>query len=263
MWLSVVLAIDERLDDVKRCVGSLRRVYGPDCPVALATYGGVEIGPQPKIRAYAEEQGLLYAEMDRQSFLTPDDSREWHSCEALARIQITRHFMTLGYEEIYIMHADVVILGNFREYYKAAITGAKWSFVGVLLRTGEPFEALTKKGSWAIYFEGNRARLSDLLVMYNVNFVQALYKEYETDAAIWKRWLSRFMLWSDLAQFDMARDWNEFKGFVILESDDVAPICHGSVLHDSRQKLPEGLENKTMSGQDMSIMQRNFERRTR
>jgi len=271
MWLNVILAIDERLEDVKRCVNSLREVYGRDCPIALATYGGREIKSQPRVNEYAKEQGMIHFEADRQSWLTPEDSREWHSCEALARIQITSYFMKLNYNEIYIMHADVVILGNFRPYYlvqalvlrHSAITGAKWSFVGVMLRASESLEDLSKKGSWRIYFEGNRARLSDLLIMYNAEFVKALYQEYTNDEGIWNKWLSRFMLWSDLAQFDMAKDWNGFKGCVIPENDDTLPICHETILHDSRQRLPEGIVNKTMSGQDQSIMQQNFERRAR
>jgi hypothetical protein len=261
MWINVVLAIDERLDDVKACVESLRKVYGLEAPVALATYGGAAVPFQPAVAAYAADQKILYYDSPRQDWLTEDDTKEWHASEALSRIQITKYFADLGYEETYIMHADVRILGNFRSLFLKEAQGA-WSFIAILLRAREPFEDLCDRGSWSLYFEGNPARLADILVRYNPEFVNRIYQEYRTTKGIWDMWLSNFMLWSDLTQFDLARLNFGFKGQFLPEKDDHFPMCWGTILHLARQTVPDCVSSEKRMGFDKAAILRNYERRT-
>jgi hypothetical protein len=260
MRINVVLAIDERMDDVRDCVESIRRVYGSQAPIALATYGGAGIGPQPVVAAYAAEQGFMYLDIPRHDFLTEDDTREWHACETLARIQITKKLLDMGYSEIYIMHADVRILGDFRRDFKWP--WGKWSFVAIMVRTRENFGELCRRGSWALYFERNPARLADILVRYNTAFVARVYAKYGDDKGLWEGWLSRFTLWGDLAQFDVARETEGFTGRCIVEENDSGVMCHGTVAHRPRQAVPVCLPERVRAGLDMDGVARNFERRT-
>lgn len=259
MRINVVLAVDERLEDVKACVTSLRAVYGPDAPIALATYGGREVKDQPETIRYAKEEEIQHYDAPRQTWLTEEDSKEWHASEALARIQITKHFADIGYREIYIMHADVRVLGNFRTHFLNRIRD-DCSFIAILLRAKESFESLCQKGSWALYFEDNSARLADILTAYNPEFVNELYIEYGGDQGIWNGYLSRFILWGDLAQFDIAREWHGFKGGYIQEDYDKGPMCGGTVLHVARQTIPQFISNKWI---DKEGMTKNYERRAR
>jgi len=260
MWLNVVLAIDERLEDVKRCVESLRKVYGQAVSIALATYGGHHILAQPLISAYADEQGFLYFDAPRQDWLTEEDSQEWQCSETLARIQITKHFMDWGYEEIYIMHSDVQIIGNFRRYFLKEAKG-QWSFIGNLIRAQESFKDLCERGSWGLWLEGNRARLADILTRYNPAFVARLYAEFGTVRGVWDLYLSKFTLWGDLAQFDVAREWHGFTGRYIQDKTDVTPLCFNTILHHARQNIPACMSEVTRKGIDRDGVLRNYERR--
>jgi len=260
MFLNVILAIDERLEDVKRCVKSLRAVYGPSVPIALVTYGGVAIGKQPAIEEYARIQGFQYVDIGRHKFLTLEDSAEWHACEVLARLQITKHFADLGYDEIYIMHADVTVEKDFRGIFAEKAVG-QWSFIAFLIRAVESFDILCQKGSWKLYFEGNRSRLADIIVRYNPSFVARVYAEYKDPAGIWENWLSKFTLWGDLAQFDVARKWNGFTGRYIPAKSDIAPLGGGSIIHSPREKIPDCLGKETHVGLDREGVRRNYERR--
>lgn len=235
--LNIVLAIDERLDDIKRCVDSLNKVY-PNEEIALATYGSVEVPEQPKVKDYAASMGFQYFDAPRQSYIPQE--KEWHCSETLARIQITKHFSSLGhYEQIYIMHSDVVIKGDFREYFNNLMYDNKWSFIGFLLRAEESFDSLKKKGSWALRLENNKARFADILTIYNPLFVFELYKEYGNDGGIWEGLLSKFTLWGDLAQFDLAREWHGYDGRCIKEHKNrYTGFCGGLVEHLERGRFP-------------------------
>jgi len=259
-WINVILAIDERMDDVRACVKSLREVYGPGVPIALATYGGTSVGQQPAVAKYAAENGFPYIDLPRHDFLTDEDRAEWHACEVLVRMQITKHFADLGIEEVYIMHADVRIFGNFRPCFHPS---GKWSFVAILLRAEERFSELVKKGSWSLYFESNPARLADILVRYNSAFVAQMYAKYGHSKGLWDKWISHYTLWGDLAQFDVARETEGFTGRYIQDLDDSGPICGGTVLHMARQAIPACLPEATRKGIDRAGMLKNYERRAR
>lgn len=260
MWINVVLAIDERIDDIKTCVDSLRHVYGSKAPIALATYGGVAVGPQPIVSEYAKAQGFLYFDAQRQLWLTEDDSQEWQCSETLARVQITKHFMDLGYDEIYIMHSDVKILGDFRTYFLREAKG-QWSFIGNLVRASESFEWLCNRGSWDLWFDKNKARLADVLSRYNSKFIEHLYDKFSDDKGIWDGYLSKFTLWGDLAQFDIAKGMDGFIGRYIKDHTDCTPLCFGTILHIARQSIPSCLTEKTRKGIDRPGMIRNRQRR--
>lgn len=264
--LNVILSIDERIDDVKNCVDSLRSVYGQGVKIALATYGGRYVKEQPLIIKYAIQEGFPYYSCPRQDWLTDDDIREWHCCETLARLQITKALSHLD-NEIYIMHADIEVLGNFRKHFllpilKGSVYEMNWSFVAILLRAKEEFLTLCGKGSWKLFFEANSARLSDIVTLYNPVFVKILYETYKDDKGIWDNLLSKFTLFSDLAQFDLARDWNGFTGCFITDKDDDKPICHNTIQHLARQRIPAFLPSSVHQGGVLSDMISNYERRT-
>jgi hypothetical protein len=256
---NVILSIDERLDDVKRCVESLRSVYGKDTRIALVTYGGKSVGKQPRVLHYALSEGLIYYSCDRHDWLTDEDRREWHACEILARMQITREFSKTD-SEIYIMHADVIVQKDFRSYFVEKCIG-KWSFVAILLRAKEDFKTLCDKGSWNIYFEGNKARLADIITLYNPEFVKEIYDTYGEDKDIWDKLLSKFTLAGDLAQFDLARERNGYTGRYIQEENDWNPMLSGAVVHKAREKMPEFLPPEERKGLTVGEMNQNFVRR--
>jgi hypothetical protein len=260
MWINVILSIDERLDDVQKCVESLRAIFGRNVPIALATYGGAAIGPQPAIKAYATAQRFQYIDIPRHDFLTEEDTKEWHSSETLARIQITQHFADMGYDEIYIMHSDVQARGDFRAEFQKKATGA-WSFIAIMVRAGEPFEELCKKGSWRLYFEDNRARLADILTRYNPAFVAQMYAKWGTTRGIWNNFLSKFTLWGDLAQFDLAREHLGFTGRHFEDKWGQGKMCHETIIHSPREMMPICLSEDTRRGTDKAGIRANYERR--
>ncbi len=261
-WINVILAIDERMDDVQACVESLCDIYGPDVPVALATYGAPSVKPQPGVAAYAAKNGFPYLDLPRHDFLTDEDRFEWQACEILVRMQITRHFANLGIDEVYIMHADVRAAGNFRARFLEKATG-KWSFIAILVRASETFESLCEKGSWGLYFEGNPARLADVLVRYSSSFVGQLYAENGTDLGVWENLLSKFTIWGDLAQFDLARERGGFTGRYLDGKSDYGAMCGGTVLHLPKQAIPGCLPDGTKKGTDKIGIRKNYERRVR
>jgi hypothetical protein len=261
-WVNVILAIDERMDDVRKCVASLRAVYGPGVPIALATYGAPSVKAQPGVAAYAAENGFTYVDLPRHDFLTDEDRSEWHACEILVRTEITSHFADQGIEEVYVMHADVRAIADFRARFQEKATG-RWSFIAIMVRASEPFEDLCERGSWGLYFEGNRARLADVLTRYSSSFVGQLYERYGTNLGIWENLLSKFTLWGDLAQFDMAREIMGFTGRCFVDKSDYGSLCHGTIVHSPKQAIPGCLPEDTKRGIDRAGILRNYERRAR
>ncbi|GEM_PF-7021274 len=135
--------------------------------------------------------------------------------------------------------------------------------MAILLRAQESFADLCEKGSWRLYFEGNRARLADILVRYNPAFVAQMCAKYGSFRGMWENWLSKFTLWGDLAQFDVARETEGFTGRYIQDKDDSGPICGGTVMHLARQAIPACLSKTMCRGIDREKMLKNYERRTR
>lgn len=256
----VIYAIDERILDVEKCIKSIKKVYGDNIEIALATYGGKNLRKQPIVSAYAIENNLHYYDMPRQTFITDDDAKEWHACETLARIETTKHFSDIGHKHIFTMHSDVLIKGLFAsEFYK--LMHGQWSFIGILLRADKDFATLCNKGSWQIRFENNRARLADIVTIYNPEFINALYREYGNTEGIYNNLLKKSTLWGDLAQFDLAREWQGFKGVYINEKDDLDIMCNSTIQHVARETIPGYLPSMVSRGATIDELKRNMERR--
>jgi len=261
MEINVILSIDERIEDIKRCVASLRKVY-PAVRIGLATYGGILIADQPIVKEYAREQGFIYFSAQRQTWLTEDDSREWQCSETLGRIQITKHFMDIGFDEIYTMHSDAVIVGDFRKHYLNKAVG-NWSFIALLVRAADLFETLCERGSWGLWFDENPARLADVVTRYNPEFVKKIYEMFLDDREIWDKWLSKYALWGDLTQFDIARNCFGFNAAYFTDKTDLSPLCFNTIHHIARQSVPACLSDGTKKGLDRDWVMRNYLRRVK
>ena len=218
----VICAIDSQLETTIKVAEQVEKI----CDVGIATYGNKFCEPSIILEKLAKDKGYKFFDSPRQEFIPVD--REFHCCEMIAYIGISKHFYK-EYEHVYIAHHDITIKENPLPNYEKEMIG-NWSFVAPLVKIGgEERKLLSLKeietlGGYEI--EESRSRLSHELLIFNKVFVDYLYNNYKTDEDLWE-FFKKYILFSDLSMFDFYPEWNGFKAKVI----DSCVIHGGDNLH--------------------------------
>lgn len=228
--VNVIYSIDSRVGDTVRCIDSLRAQYGKSVSIALATYGPVP--RQTRVADLAMREGFEYVRIVPHTFLSEHDLQEWHSCELLVRIQATRYFALMGYDEIYTMHSDAVISGDFRKHFRVvADRFPDFTFIAPLMRSDTPWGQI-RGSAWDVLLGPSRVRMGDIICQYSADAVNRLYERHQDAEGIWRAELKTLPLFSDCAQIDFAMRGGYSVGYDNQSDDN---LIYGTVRHLSRE----------------------------
>ena len=105
----VVLGVDRHLSRIRKCISTIKLVYKDRVDIGVATFGNEALEPSVEIEKFCEEEELAFFDSERQNFLNASESnamqhgfvgtdREFHVCEMIGNIAVSKHFYDLGYK---------------------------------------------------------------------------------------------------------------------------------------------------------------------
>lgn len=215
----VICGIDAHLNRIEECYGSLKRIY-PDMPfdIGISTFGNSSVPPSTALKAFCDSSSFVFYDDERQQ-LPPNP--EFHCCEILGMVSVSKHFYDMGYKEVFVIHNDMIILRDFLPIYRERMVG-KWSFVLPFLNidtgfgTEEEYAKSMLLNSFQIK-DGTPYRLTQTIVVLNREFVTKLYEIYHDDNTLWKSVFNKMSMCGDCGLFDMAKDLLGYHINVIMQ----------------------------------------------
>ena len=184
---------------LERCMVSLRRVYGDSIPIGLATWSD------------GQEDWQKLAERNDYEYYRTDPNV---ASETIGEMQISEHFWGLGYDEVFLLHNDMLIVRDFLPRFRAKMTG-NWSFicpyynfngrVPLARRPAIPWEN-------TLGWTGEHARrkqyaLAVLCLIYNQAFLRDLRAKWPTWEGFNHDVMRKLAKENDINKFDLARDF--------------------------------------------------------
>ncbi len=256
----VVLGVDSHLDRITKCIQTIKAVYGTTAHIGVATFGNETVGPSVKLKQFCEENDYLFHDCERQSFLTIDHSktnqgfittdREFHVCELLGNITVSKHFYDLGYKEVYLLHNDLFVVRDFLPLYRKHMTD-NWAFVApYVCASGQPKVSLesimgtNKLDRGGRTMVGNRwvlARVTQTVLLLNPKLIDKLFSKYGDQENIFKSFLSTYNMHGDIALLQLFDGFEGFVGNPIFKDTVVDTYC----LNDTRIERIIADENLT------------------
>ena len=223
----VVVGVDSHLPRIEKCISSIRLLYRDKFDIGVATFGNSTVPPSKKLQQYCQENELIFFDSERQDFLNLDPARvercgttpsevkavasEFHVCEMVGNLEISKHFYDLGYEEVYLLHSDVLLVRDFLPLYRK-YKKSKWAFVSALLtHHGAPtlkFSEISdheniSKGFAVVGSSRVWVRCAQAILMINKELVNVLYSKYTSQKEIYDSVFSRFSMFGDVALVQM------------------------------------------------------------
>ena len=210
----VICAQDKDLTDVELLYPTLRAGYEQDVDVAISTYGGTELPPSTVLSKYAANNELRFFDVPRHVFVPPGLYKT--ASTTIAQISISKHFYDLGYERVYLLHADMYLFRDPTPWFEKQVYG-KWSFVSLywqLTACDLKFQDAIQMGSQDI-LKLHKVTLPDAFVLFNKEFVNYLFERYINEKNMWERCFYKFVMNGDVCPFGMAKEFFEYEARVV------------------------------------------------
>lgn len=228
----VILGIDSHIERIQKCVSTITKIYGEKVNIGIGTFGNKTVAPSIKLKKFCSERGYIFYDSERQNFLTIDHTkknqgfvttdREFHVCEILGNITISKHFYDLGYKEVYLLHNDLFVIRDFLPLYRRHMT-QNWAFIAPYtcsLLTPKlninkirkiPKENRVTGGYTIIDNKRFLARITQTIIIFNPQLIQHLFSKYKNQKRMFMNLLKKYDMHGDIALLQL---FDEFEGFV-------------------------------------------------
>lgn len=220
----VVLGTDSHLSRIKTCVSTLERVYSAskDLDIAIATYGPKGTPPSKHLKDYCEQKGFYYHDAERQNYFDQNNQLEFDphpTHELTANLGMSKHFYDLGYEEVYLLHNDMLIVRDFLPIYRSMQNG-NWSVVAPTLvskreNTYTTLEAIKSVSPLKRTRELMKVRVTQTVLIFNKNLVNKIFDKYKNEEAMYKNYLHKYSSYGDFALVQLFDNFFGFEESVI------------------------------------------------
>jgi hypothetical protein len=206
----------------------------------IATFGNKSLPNSIGLRKFASENNYAFYDDDRQN--VPCGS-EFHCCEILGLLSVSKHFYDLGYKKVFILHNDMFVFKDFIGVYSKNMCG-NWSFIlpfididkGAGLKTD--YERILSTNSYDI--KKTPYRLTQTIVLLNKSFVNDVYKTYTNNDSLWKSVFSKISMYGDVGLFGIASDFLGYKASPIFGR------VESSLRWDSEDVVLKEIEDKNI-----------------
>ena len=244
----VVLGVDSHLQRIEKCISTIQAVYGDTIDIGISTFGNSTVKPSVELSKFSAERGFAFHDSERQDFIeisseaTPHSSqpeevqasgREFHVCELLGNIVVSKHFYDLGYEEVFLLHSDLYVVRDFLPLYRRYMT-SKWGFVSAYLSNPtvakpslDELKSAPDLSNGVVVVDGNAVwvRMAQAVLTINKGLVDTLFEKYGTQREIFKNALEDYSFYGDIALAQIATGFEGFSGNPVIEDTMVDPAA--------------------------------------
>ena len=222
-----IMCSDYNIPYLENCLYSIEKVIGDDVDITVFGFNGrPEYGLSHKrTEVHCAQRNIPYIFIGSQDYVPIDnkyrtgDGREGlnYRFGMLLMMRFCEIFYKKGYEEVYILHPDTIILKDFRPLFNEHKKD-KWSiimpFVSIqkICRGGPStltFEDACKLNSYQI--ADTDVRLTGSVLLHSKEFIKAIYKHYGTEERMFNKLFLDTKYCGDCGWFDMI----ECMGFTI------------------------------------------------
>jgi hypothetical protein len=219
-----IMCSDYNLPYLENCLYSIRKTMPDD--IDIVVFGFNKDITHTRTQIHCAQRNIPYVFLGSQEYVPQTDKyftgtgREGanYRFDILLMTHFCERFYKKGYKEIYILHPDTIILKDFRPLFNAHKKD-KWSII-------MPYVSIRKicmlnNPAWVnqnfnemLTFEEacqlnshqipqTDVRLTGSVVLHNKEFIEALYRQYETEEIIFKELFLDTKYCGDCGWFDM------------------------------------------------------------
>ena len=267
----VVLGVDSHLERIKKCISTIKLVYGDQVDIGVSTFGNGTVPPSRQLESLSKEAGYVFYDSPRQDFIKTSSENshhssqppevqasagEFHVCEILGNIDISKHYYDMGYEEVFLLHSDLFVVRDFLPLYRSYMT-KDWAFVSAYLsdpkKPKPPIGSLNNQpllhmGEVVVDNETIWVRMAQAVLVLNKDLVNVLFEKYGTQAGVYYSALSNYSMYGDIALAQIATGIEGFSGNPVFEDTMLDPASTTDV---TRERILEDSSVTHIHGMDL------------
>lgn len=200
--IHIICGIDRHCEYIKSSIKKIKELYPLD-DIYICNFNSGE--SQKKLPLISKQLNIQYKE-----FVLPSINKSRLVCsEILAMLVISNYFYELEYENVYLLHGDLEILGNYTESF-SNISIKNWSVAVPLIDFTNPREKefLIKLWEHSKYLNSNSiensstARLTQSCLIFNYKFIQEIKKQFSSIENYFNFMLKNSSSYGDCGLFD-------------------------------------------------------------
>lgn len=205
MDIHVICGLDKHINNVSISIQTIRKVFSND-DVGVASFCNTD-EDQPVLKNFAKENSLPFCLAHQDCFDPSKRNDIIFSSEIIGMMQISEYFYNLGYENVFLVHNDVVVLKNYKEKfnkYKKNNWAVVCPFINFLTKDisyVDDWGTLSNQNSQEI--QKTSFRLTQNVVLFNPKFI----KEVSTHFWEWGQYFNLYWrdssVFGDCALFDL------------------------------------------------------------
>lgn len=219
--IHVICATDVHIPYLNFCLENLKQKY-PDDEYAIASYHHADYSNQ-LLPEFCLQNKIYYYDAP-QNFNIPI----LPYCEIVGIMEVSEYFYSLGYDEVYLLHNDVIIFQNYKDTFRNLMNGS-WSlicpFMNFLNREKDLSILWNTHHQYSSSFieQNTTLRLTLSLIIFNKEFLSTIKNHYGSFESFYKIKMNNSSPYGDCALFDI--DCFNFKTHPILDIDFLLEGC--------------------------------------
>jgi hypothetical protein len=219
--IHVICAVDSHIPYLKSSLDNLKKKY-PDDEYAIASYHHAN-NPNKLLSKFCESNMICYYDAP-QNFnisILP-------YCEIVGIMEVSDYFYSLGYDEVYLLHNDVIIFDEYKETFRN-LMHENWSlicpFMNFLTKEKQLNSLWHTHNQYSSSFieKYTTLRLTLSLLIFNKNFLSIVKTKYGSFENFYQLEMKNSSPYGDCGLFDI--DCFNFKINPILNSDFLLEGC--------------------------------------
>jgi hypothetical protein len=233
--IHVICAVDAHIPYIELSLNKIKMIY-PDDEYAIASYHHID-RPNNQLHKFCESNNIHYYD-SAQNFNIPI----LPYCEIVGIMDVSDYFYSLGYDEVYLLHNDVVIFKDYKNTFRNLMS-ENYSVICPLMNFISKEKDLSSL--WNIYsnyssqsIETNTTlRLTLSLLIFNKNYLSTIKSNYISFQNFYQTCMNNSSPYGDCGLFDI--DYFNFKIKPILDNDFLLEGCW----FPSKEKIINYIEN--------------------
>lgn len=176
--IHVICGLDSQIECVKECLKSCLKIFKNE-NIAIASFN-FENDEQIKLKNLANENKILFHEIKIKENNHIDINQLKKLRELYGSIKISDYFHSLGYENVYLLHNDLIVERDYTEKFEK-YQNEKWSIICPFISHIKQLNNFAE--NWEIaktipskQIENTEYRLSNCIVIYNKEFIKEIKK---------------------------------------------------------------------------------------
>jgi|1_EtaG_2_1085319.scaffolds.fasta_scaffold00652_12 hypothetical protein len=227
----VILGVDSHLERIKKCASSIKAVFEDSVDIGIATFGNSFVEPSKKLENFSSKNKFIFYDSPRQNFLDLDPNnknqgfvttfREFHVCELLGNLLISKHYYDLGYDEVFLLHNDLFVVRNFLPVYRKNMV-SNWAFVVPYTWHGSAKAKISLKELMSSVHKfvkpESGPRFTQTILIFNKQLLKKISQKISNQKSFYEDFLINYNLHGDIALTEIWKDFFGFEGQPIEEN---------------------------------------------